>query len=115
MNRFLILGMLVLCPATAHADVLPKALLGLWAFEPADCSNPRSDGLLKIEANAARFFASSHDISRIVRKPNGSLRASGLVSDEGEEGRRPGSLTLKLMSRDRLYVLDHIYYRCSIQ
>jgi hypothetical protein len=38
----------------------------LWAFEAADCSNPHSDGLLKIEPNTVRVFASAYDIKGVV-------------------------------------------------
>jgi hypothetical protein len=112
MNLFAIAGALVLLAGPAHADVLPKELLGLWGFEAADCSNPRSDGLLKIESKAVRFFASSYDIKRVARRPDGSLRVIGLVSNEGEQGRGPGALTLKLMAPERLLALDHAYHRC---
>ena len=112
MKLFAIAGILVLFAAPTHADVLPKELLGLWAFEPADCSNPRSDGLVKIAPNAVRFFASDYDIKRVVRRPDGSVVATGRVSNEGEEGRGPGSLTLKLIAPDRLRALDHLYRRC---
>jgi hypothetical protein len=112
MKLVLISGLLVLLSGPAYADVLPKSIRGVWAFEAADCSNPGSDGLLKIGANTARFFASAHDIKRVVRRPDGSLSASGLVSNEGEEGHDRGSLTLKLISPDRLHVLDHTYHRC---
>jgi hypothetical protein len=108
----LILGLSVLPLGAAHADGLPKSIRGLWAFEAADCSKPGSDGLLKIGANTVTFFASAYDIKRVVRRPDGSLRASGLVSNEGEEGRDPGSLALKLISSDKLHVLDHVYDRC---
>lgn len=113
MKRVLISGLLVLFQDTAHANVLPKSVQGLWAFEAADCSNAESDGLLKIGANTVTFFASAHDIKRVVRRPDGSLSASGFVSNEGEEGRGPGSLTLKLISPDKLLVLDHSYHRCG--
>jgi len=109
---FAIAGMLVLFSGPAHADVLPKGMLGLWAFEPADCSNPRSDGLLKIGSNEVRFFASHYDVKRVVRRSDGSVRATGIVSNEGEQGRGPGSLTLKLTAPDRLLALDHSYHRC---
>jgi hypothetical protein len=112
MKLFAIAGVLILLSAPAHADALPKEMLGLWAFEPADSSNPRSDGLLKIEPNEIRSFASHHDIKRVVRRPNGSLRATGVVSNEGEQGRSLGSLTLKLVAADRLLTLEHIYHRC---
>jgi len=108
----LILGLLVLLPGTAHADVLPKSIQGLWAFEASDCANTRSDGLLKIGAKTVTFFASAYDVKRVVRRPDGSLSASGFVSNEGEEGRGPGSLILKLISPDKLHVLDHTYHRC---
>lgn len=109
----LLLGPLVLLAGTAHADVLPKSIQGLWAFEPADCSNPGSDGLLKIEATTVTFFASAHEIKRVVRRPDGSLIASGFVSNEGEAGRSPGSLAMKLSSADKLHVLAHTYHRCQ--
>ena len=109
----LIAGLLVLLSAEVRADVLPKSIQGLWAFEPADCSDPRSEGLLKIEAKTVLFFASGYDVTRIVRRRDGSLRASGFVANEGEAGREPGSLTLKLISPDKLHVLDHIYHRCG--
>ena len=109
----LIAGLLVLLSAEVRADVLPKSIQGLWAFEPADCSDPRSEGLLKIEAKTVLFFASGYDVTRIVRRRDGSLRASGFVANEGEAGREPGSLTMKPISPDKLHVLDHIYHRCG--
>jgi hypothetical protein len=112
MKLLAIAAVFFLFVAPAHADVLPKEMLGLWAFEPADCSNPRSDGLLKIEPNAVRFFASGYDIKRVVRRPDGSLRATGVVSNEGEQGRSAGSLTLRLVAGDRLLALEHVYHRC---
>jgi hypothetical protein len=108
----LITGLLVLLSGAAHVDVLPKSIRGLWGFEAADCANPGSDGLLKIGATTVTFFASAHDIKRVAQRPDGSLVASGFVSNEGEQGRDRGSLTLKLVSPDRLRVFDHIYRRC---
>jgi hypothetical protein len=112
MKLILRLGLLVLLSGAAHAEILPKSIRGLWGFEAADCASPGSDGLLKIGANTVTFFASAHDIKRVVRRPDGSLSASGFVSNEGEPGRDPGSLTLKLITSDKLHVLDHIYHRC---
>ena len=112
MKLILISGLLVVLSGAAHADVLPKSIRGLWGFEAADCAKPGSDGLLKIGANTVTFFASAHDIKRVVRRPDGSLIASGFVSNEGEQGRDPGSLTLKRITPDKLHVLDHIYHRC---
>jgi len=42
---------------------LPQAIIGLWAYEPADCDNPDSDGHLTIEKRMVLFFASGYDIS----------------------------------------------------
>jgi hypothetical protein len=112
MKRLLASALFILLAGTAHADGLPMEIRGLWAFEPADCSNPRSDGLLKVEANAVLFFASSYAIKGVVRRPDGSLNASGMVSNEGEAGRARGSLMMKLVAPDRLGVLDHNYHRC---
>lgn len=112
MKRLLISALLVLLSGAAHAAGLPIEIQGLWAFEPGDCANPRSDGLLKVEANAVQFFASSYAIKRVVRQPDGSLSASGMVSNEGEAGRARGSLKMKLMAPDKLGVLDYNYHRC---
>jgi hypothetical protein len=116
MKRVLIFGMLILFSGTADAaEVFPKAMRGLWAFEPADCANPDSDGLLTIGAKTVLFYASGYDIKRVVRKRDGSLRASGFVSNEGEEGRTRDALTLKLIAPDKLYVVTedgHTYHRC---
>ena len=108
-----LLGLLLVLPGTAAADVLPKEVVGLWAFEPADCADPRSEGLLKVEAKTVLFFASGYDVKRVVRRRDGSLRASGFVANEGEAGREAGALTMKLISPDKLDVLEHIYHRCE--
>jgi hypothetical protein len=112
MKFFAIVGTLVLFGFPAHADVLPKELLGVWGFEAGDCSNPHSDGLLTIEPKTVRFFASSYDIKRVVRRSDGSLRVTGIVSNEGEQGHGPGALMLKQVAPDRLLALDHAYHRC---
>jgi hypothetical protein len=112
MKRFAIAAVLVLFSTSADADVLPNEMLGLWALEPADCSDTRSDGLLKIEPNAVRFFASSYRVRHVLRRPDGSIRASGTVANEGEPGCGAGSLTLRLIARERLRALGHVYHRC---
>jgi hypothetical protein len=98
--------------------LLPAAMQGLWAYEPDDCSNPDSDGLLTIGGRAVDFFASAYDVTGIVRRPGGAVRAFGLRSDEGEDGRKPDDLTLRLLAPDRLHVVTnspegHIYHRCK--
>jgi hypothetical protein len=116
MKRVLIVGLLILLSGTADAaEVLPKTMRGLWAFEPTDCANPDSDGLLTIDAKTVLFYASGYEIKRVVRRPDGSMRVSGLVSNEGEEGRSRGAITLKLIARDKLHVGNgdgHTYHRC---
>ena len=108
----LIAALFVFLGGSADAGALPKELLGLWAFELADCADPRSEGLLKVEAKTILFFASGYDVKRVARRRDGSLRVSGFVANEGEAGREPGSLTMKLTSPDKLHVLDHTYHRC---
>ena len=104
--------------APKRLKVLPHSILGLWAYEPADCDVPDSDGHLTIQARSVLFFSSGYDIERVVQRSDGSWRASGLRSDEGEAGRTRGSLSLKLVARDRLHVVTlspegHIYHRCK--
>ena len=77
-----------------------------------DCEPSR---LLKIEPNTVRVFASAYDIKGVVRRPDGSLSATGVVSNEGEPGRGPGTLMLRLISPDKLQALDHTYHRCSAE
>jgi hypothetical protein len=119
MKRILIFGLFVLlCGPAEAAEVLPKALRGLWVNAPADCANPDSDGRLAIAARTVSFYAAGYDITRVVRRRDGSLRASGLVSNEGEVGRTRDSITLKLMAPGQLRVGTedpHIYRRCPKQ
>jgi hypothetical protein len=116
MKRVLIFGLLILFPGMAGAaELLPKAIWGLWAYEPADCINPDGDGHLTIDAKTVAFYASAYDVKRVERKRDGWLRVSGLVSNEGEEGRTRDALTLKLIAPDKLYVVTedgHTYHRC---
>ena len=99
--------------------LLSASMQGLWAYEPGDCGNPDSDGLLTIAGRAVDFYASGYQLSRVVRRADGSVRAFGLRSDEGEAGRTPDDLTLKLLAPDRLRVVTnspdgHIYHRCNV-
>jgi len=80
-------ALVLMGPATVGADMpagkplLPPAVHGVWAYEPADCDVPDSDGLLTIEARSVEFFASAYDLRRATRLSNGTVRASGLRSD----------------------------------
>jgi hypothetical protein len=116
MKRVVVFGLLILLPGMAGAaELLPKAMWGLWAYEPADCANLDSDGHLTIDAKTVAFYASGYDVKWVVRKRDGSLRASGLVSNEGEQGLTRDALTLKLIAPDKLHVVTedgHTYYRC---
>jgi hypothetical protein len=101
-----------------HAIKLPPDVQGRWAYEAGDChvvtDGPDNDGVLTIEGRTILFFASGYDITRLVRQRDGSLRALGLRSDEGETGRSRGAVTLKLIAPDRFYVVSdgHVYQRC---
>jgi hypothetical protein len=112
MQLLLTIGLLALFAGTAHASDLPKEMQGLWAFEAGDCSNPNSDGLLKVGAKAIEFYASSYSIKRVVRTSDGAVRAVGFVASEGEAARAAVSLKMRLISAAKLYVLDHAYQRC---
>lgn len=97
--------------------LLPTAMQGLWAYEPGDCDHADSDGLLTIEGRAIHFFASAYHLRRIVPRRDGSVRAFGLRSDEGEERRTPDDLRLKLLAPDRILVVTNspagdTYHRC---
>lgn len=105
-------------PPPKHLKALPPSILGLWAYEPADCDNPDSDGHLTIEGRTVLFFASGYDIERIMQRTDGSWRASGFRAEEGEAGRTRDSLTLKLVGPDQLRVVTggldgHVYHRCK--
>jgi hypothetical protein len=100
-----------------HANRLPPDVKGLRGYEASDCERRDSDGLLTIEDRAILFFASGYDIIRLVRRRDGSLRASGLRSEEGEAGRTRDAVTVKLLTPERLHVatrysVRHVYHRC---
>ncbi len=115
--------LLMASPATgAELDwrpaLLPAAIQGVWAYEPGDCDQAESDGHLVIGGRTVDFFASAYEITRVVHRAGGRLFASGLRSDEGEGGRTPADLTLRLKGPDRLHVVTespggHVYYRCK--
>jgi hypothetical protein len=118
------LALMMMVSAAGAADLrlrpalLPSAIQGVWAYEPGDCDRPGSDGLLTVEDRSVVFFASAYDLRRAIRRPDGVVWASGLRSDEGEGGRTPDDLTLKLLSPDRLHVVTnspggHTYHRCK--
>ena len=101
-----------------RADRLPPDVKGLWAYEASDCAHPGSDGLLTIEDRSIQFFASAYEVTRVLRRGDGALRASGLRSDEGEAGRTRDAVDLKLIAPDRLHVIGndpagHVYHRCK--
>ncbi len=112
------LGSAVGADLPLRANRLPSDLKGLWAYEAGDCAHLDSDGLLTIEDRSIQFFASGYEITRVTRGRNGSVRASGLRSDEGEAGRTRDAVDLKLIAPDRLHVIGsdpagHVYHRCK--
>ena len=110
MKRVLTIGLL-LWPHAAHADSLPKAMLGVWATDPAACSEQSSEIKMTVERKAVLTYEVAQTVRRIARLKDGSLRVSGHT--ETDDGRAPGSLTLKLIGEDKLRVgPDQIYHRC---
>jgi hypothetical protein len=104
--------------AKKRPQVIPESLIGTWATEPETCRQHYAEGLLKVEGNAMLFHASLYDVRRVEQLPDGSLKLSGLRSNEGD-GDRPTRdfVKLKVISPDRFELIDHpegqFYERCK--
>lgn len=108
-------------PASAakkRPQVVPETLIGVWATDPKTCDQHYAEGLLTVEGNSMLFHASLYDVRRVEKIPDGSLKLSGLRSDEGG-GERPtrGFVKLKIISPDKFELIDNaegqFYERCS--
>lgn len=102
---------LLLWPQAAYADALPKAMLGVWATDLAACSEQASEIRMTVEPKTVLMYEVAQTVRRVVRLKDGSLRILGYTV--ADDGRAPGSLTLKLMGDGKLRVgPDQIYHRC---
>jgi hypothetical protein len=106
------LCILALLVDQAHAaDRLPKAMLGAWASDPAACGEQASELAMTVEPKTVLFYEHGFKIRRVVRLKDGTWRATGYSVDD--DGRAPGTLSLKLVA-DRLQVNGGAgYYRCN--
>jgi hypothetical protein len=95
----------------AHADQLPKLLLGKWVSDLAACGEQSSELGLTVGPRSVLFYEHGYEIRRIARLKDGALKASGYAVDDS--GRVRGSVTLKLLSPDRLEVNGGLYHRCA--
>lgn len=98
-----ILAGCILCLASTQASALPQQFLGLWANDIASCNDPLSDGRATVGPGEVEFYASSYSIRKWSRR-NGVWEGRGRLFDEGEEGSRPGRITLQLAPDGRLHV-----------
>jgi hypothetical protein len=104
--------------AKKRAQVIPQNLIGVWATDPKTCDQHYAEGLLKVEGNTMLFHASLYDVRSVATLPDGSVKLSGLRSEEGgETGRARDSVRLKFLSPDRFELIDHpegqFYERCK--
>lgn len=93
----------ILCLASVQASALPQNFLGLWAHDMASCNDPLSDGRATVGPTEIEFYASSYSIRKWSRR-NAAWEGRGRLFDEGEEGSRPGRITLQLAADGRLEV-----------
>lgn len=109
----LLFGVLLLIlsgPADA-ADRLPKPMLGAWASDPSACGEQASELAMTVEPRSVLFYEHGYSVRRVVRLRDGSLKASGYSEADGERVR--GSITLKLVSSDKLQANRETYHRCK--
>ena len=105
-------GLIVLLPCAAEAASLPKRMLGVWATDPAACSEQASEIKMTVEPRTVLMYEVAYTVKRIVRLRDGFLRVSG--DSVTDDGRAPHSVLLKLVG-DKLQVGKtdgQIYRRC---
>lgn len=100
-----------LTSAAFAADKLPKEMFGAWASNPKACGEQASELAMTIEARSVLFYEHGYSVRRITRMKDGSLKVAGQSFDD--QGRAPGTITLKLISADTLQAKGEIYYRCK--
>ena len=104
--------------AKKRPQIVPESLIGEWATDLATCKEHYAEGRLTVEGNSMLFHASLYDVRRTDKLPDGSLKLSGLRSEEGEGGRPTrDSIKLKILSPNRFELIDHpegqFYERCK--
>jgi hypothetical protein len=95
---------------------LPEAMHGTWGLETPSCANPDNKFHLIVDERFVGFYASSHHITSVTMRRDGSIRARSMVGKEGETGRSESKVDLRLLGKDRLRVDTgtgaSVYLRC---
>ncbi|MDI1265825.1 MAG: hypothetical protein PS018_21490 [bacterium] len=104
-------ALLLMFSAACAADRLPGGMLGKWASDVAACSEQSSELGMTVEPRSVLFYEHGYEIRRIVKLKDGSLK--GVGHSVADDGRTPGSVTLKLIEPDKLQAGGETYYRCK--
>ena len=106
----IVLSIGLISPAFA-ADKLPKGMLGAWASDPKACGEQASELAMTIEPRSVLFYEHGYSVRRITRLKDGSLQVRGQSFDD--QDRTADTITLKLVSADKLQAKGQIYHRCK--
>jgi len=110
MKKYLVAWLVVLS-GTAQAADLPKSMHGKWASDPKACGEQASELAMTVEPRSVLFYEHGYSVRQITRLRDGAVKASGHSFDD--EGRTPGTITLKLLSADKLEARGEVYHRCK--
>lgn len=103
---------LVMLSGVAHAaDRLPGDMLGQWASDVAACTEPSSERAMTVEPRSVLFYEHGYEFKRIARLKDGALK--GIGHSIADDGRAPGSITMKRIGPDELQANGVTYYRCK--
>lgn len=83
---------------------LPATMQGTWGYDAEACTHEHSDGRVAVTARSVQFFASYCHLNRFRRARHGWMVAGGRCRGEGETAVEPGTVRLRLASRDRLTI-----------
>ena len=112
--RIVLSALLLVITAPAQAEGLPKAMLGAWSTDPAECANRNSEVRITVEPKSVQMYEVGFAIKRVTRTPDGYVRASGY--SETDDGRAWETRYLKLLADDKLQTgkpPEHeVYHRC---
>lgn len=108
--KYQVAWLVVLC-GTAQAADLPKSMQGKWASDPKACDEQASEMAMTVTPRSVLFYEHGYSVRRIARLRDGSVKVSGHSFDE--QGRIPDTITLKLVSADKLEASGQVYHRCT--
>jgi hypothetical protein len=82
--RIILCALALVIAAPAQAEGLPKAMLGAWSTDPADCANRSSELRMTVGPKNIDMYEVGFAIKRVTRAPDGYVRVSGYSStDDG--------------------------------